>query len=126
MRINTDIITLHGVERAKERVGIKGVRAAERQAKLAMTRGKTAEDLTSWERNYIRSVAKENCVAIAYNGFCYIASLTSGSCVTMFPLPSWWGKKKNYAGKQRIRKPKKFASMTTQRFDKYNYAQEYS
>lgn len=127
MHINTDIITLHGVERAKQRVGIKGVRAAERQTQLALKRGKTADDLTSWERNYLRSIARDDSVIpVAYNGFCYIISLTNGTCVTMFPLPAWWGKKKNCVGKIRIRNPKKYAAMNDQNFKRNRYAAECS
>lgn len=104
---NTNITTYHGVQRAKERGNLKNIRTAEKQISLALSRGKVAEDFSSWERDYLSKEAHDGCVAIAYNNFCYIVN-TAGVCVTMHALPSWFGKKRQYNGKERIRNFKQY------------------
>ena len=105
--IDTTIVTVHGVSRAKDRCNVKNVRSAEKNVTLALQRGKRAEDLTSWEREYLSKEAHDDCTAIAYNNFCYIVN-TAGVCVTLYPLPSWFGKKKHFNGKERIRNYKQY------------------
>lgn len=107
MTIDTTIVTIHGVSRAKERRKVKNVRSAEKNVTMAIQRGKRAEDCTSWERAYLSNEAYDNCVAIAYNNFCYIVN-TAGVCVTLYPLPIWFGKKKHFNGKERIRDYKQY------------------
>ena len=107
MTIDTTIVTIHGVSRAKERCNVKNVRSAEKNVTLAVQRGKRAEDCTSWEREYLSKEAHDDCMAIAYNNFCYIVN-PAGACVTLSPLPSWFGKKKHFDGKERIRNYKKY------------------
>lgn len=99
--------TLHCIKRAKERMGINR-KSAHRQIKLAFERGKCAEDFVSWERSYLENQGCENCVAVAYNNYCYIID-SQGNCVTLYPLPAWFGKKKRYDGKERVRNPKVYA-----------------
>ena len=98
--------TIHSIDRAKERAGINE-RKAEKMITLALERGKTYEDFTSWERNYLQNEAYGDCKAIAFNGYCYIVN-ADGFCVTLYKLPSWFGKKKHYDGKDRIRDYKKY------------------
>ena len=107
MTIDTTIVTIHGVSRAKERCNVKNVRSAEKNVSLAVQRGKRAEDCTSWEREYLSKEAYDNCIAIAYNNFCYIVN-ADGICVTLYPLPAWFGKKKHFDGKERIRNYKQY------------------
>jgi len=107
MTIDTTIVTVHGVSRAKDRCNVKNVRSAEKNVTLALQRGKRAEDLTSWEREYLSKEAHDDCTAIAYNNFCYIVN-ASGACVTLYPLPAWFGKKKHFNGKERIRNYKQY------------------
>lgn len=107
MTNNTTIVTVHGISRAKDRCNLKNVRSAEKNVTLAIQRGKRAEDLTSWEREYLSKEAHDDCTAIAYNNFCYIVN-TAGVCVTLYPLPSWFGKKKHFNGKERIRNYKQY------------------
>ena len=107
MTIDTTIVTIHGVCRAKDRCNVKNIRSAEKNVALAIQRGKRAEDLTSWEREYLSKEAHDDCTAIAYNNFCYIVN-PAGVCVTLYPLPSWFGKKKHFDGKERIRNYKKY------------------
>lgn len=99
--------TLHSIERAQERRNLKTKRAAVKNIQLALERGKRAEDCTSWERAYLQNEARDNSIAIAYNGFCYIVG-ESRVCVTLYALPSWFGKKKHFNGKERIRDYKKY------------------
>lgn len=105
MLIDTSIITFHGSVRAKERCNFKNQRTTEKQVKLALQRGKRSNQFTSWERDYLDNESRDDCTAIAYNNFCYIVN-AAGVCVTMYRLPTWWGKKKHYDGKTRIRNPK--------------------
>ena len=107
MTIDTTIVTVHGVIRAKDRCNVKNVRSAEKNVTLALQRGKRAEDLTSWEREYLSKEAHDDCTAIAYNNFCYIVN-SAGACVTLYPLPTWFGKKKHFDGKERIRNYKQY------------------
>ena len=107
MTIDTTIVTIHGVSRVKELCNVKNVRSAEKNVTLAVQRGKRAKDCTSWEREYLSKEAYDNCIAIAYNNFCYIIN-TDGICVTLYPLPAWFGKKKHFDGKERIRNYKQY------------------
>lgn len=108
MTFDPTITTLHGVQRAKERCNLKSIRTAEKQISLALKRGKCAEDCSSWERDYLEREAYDDCIAIAYNNFCYIVN-SRGICVTLYPLPSWFGKKKQFNGKERIRNAKQYS-----------------
>ena len=110
--------TLHSIERAKERMGYNE-KNAHRQINRALERGKRAEDFSSWERNYLESECGETTVAIAYNGFCYIVSDT-GLCLTMYELPAWFGKKKHFDGKEKIRNMKAYSRNYI--MDKQEYA----
>lgn len=107
MTVDTSIATIHGVDRMKDRCNMKNQRSAVKSIRLALMRGKRAEDCTSWERSYLSNEAYADCVAIAYNGFCYIIN-SKGQCVTVYPLPAWFGKKKHFDGKERIRDYKKY------------------
>ena len=100
------MITLHSLKRAKERIGINE-KTARKQIHLAFERGKTAEQFSSWEKSYLQAEAHNDCYAIAYNGYCYIFSCDC-LCVTLYPLPSWFGKKKRFDGKTRIRNYKSY------------------
>ena len=99
--------TLHSIDRAMERCSLKNQRSAEKNIDRAIQKGKRAEDCTSWERSFLSKEAYDNCVALAYNGFCYIIN-EYGACVTVYSLPAWFGKKKHFDGKERIRDYKKY------------------
>lgn len=99
--------TVHSIERAKERAGLSEKRAS-KMIKLAIERGKRAEDFTSWERDFLIREPSDNCIAVAYNNYCYIVN-EEGFCVTLYPLPEWFGKKKHFNGKERIRNMKVYS-----------------
>lgn len=98
--------TGHCLKRAKQRIGINK-KVAERQIKLAWERGKRSNQCTSWEKNYLNRAVYNDKIPIAYNGYCYVFT-EEGNCLTMYPLPSWFGKKKRFEGKKRIANYKKY------------------
>ena len=99
--------TYHSIDRAKERAGLNE-RKATKMIELALERGKSASDFSSMEKSYLDSEGYDGCTAIAYNNFCYIVN-ENGICVTLYPLPAWFGKKKRFDGKEKIRNPKKYS-----------------
>lgn len=99
--------SIHSLERARERCNLKNDEVAVRSIDLAYERGRSAGDLASWERNYLLSKSQGNCSAVAYNNYCYIMSDT-GVCVTVYELPRWFGRKKHFDGKARIRDYRKY------------------
>lgn len=102
--MNTNLLTAtyHGFRRAKERLHIKNIRAASRQFERACERGKRAEDFDSMERAFLAHEGQNGCFAVAYGGFCYIVS-EDGRGITVYPLPSWFGKAQPPKDKQTIR-----------------------
>lgn len=115
--------TLHGIERVKERCNLKSKRTAEKNINRALQKGKRAEEYTSWERAYLSKEAHGNCTALAYNGFCYILN-ESGACLTAYALPVWFGKKKHFDGKERIRDYKKYCRGNSVHEDRGAMAEE--
>lgn len=101
-----DFTTYHSIVRAKERLGYNE-KTSMNQIKHAMERGKKADQFKSSEYEYLAKRCDETKYAVAYNDFCYIMG-TDGSCVTMFPLPEWFGKKNHFDGKKKIKKPKAY------------------
>lgn len=101
-------MTQHGINREKERCGFSHKKAM-RQAKLAIERGKRSNDFhTTMERDYLQRKEGEGIYSVAYNQFCYIIS-EENVIITVFPLPKWFGKKKIFDGKTRIRNCKKYS-----------------
>jgi len=99
--------SFHGIMRVKERCNVKSRRAAENLIRHAIQRGKGADDYSSMERVFLLGESMRGCRAVAYNNFCYILA-DEDCCVTMFRLPAWFGKKKPFDGKTRIRKMKRY------------------
>lgn len=63
---------------------------------LARTRGIRSEECRwSVDRSYLESKANEGTEALAYNGYCFILEKETMNCITLFPLPKDFGKKKN-------------------------------
>lgn len=106
MIMEATVASYHSVNRAMERCRVKNVRAAEKRIATALQRGKQASEYSSWERSYLMDRASD-CTAIAYNNFCYLVN-EDGMCITLYPLPAWFGKKKRFQGKERIRDMKKY------------------
>ena len=106
-----EIASYHSIVRVKERLGYNEKNAL-KQINRALERGKTAEQFSSKERTYLEDKCDETKYAIAYNNFCYIVG-TDGVCVTVFSLPTWFGKKKHYDGKEPIRNAKAYTRYNT-------------
>ena len=98
--------TYHSIQRANERTRYNG-KSAIRFISNGIERGKTANDFTQSERKYLLDKQHDNCIAKAYNGFCLIINEV-GECVTIYPLPEWFGKKRYYKEKSRIRNAKRY------------------
>ena len=107
MMIDYNVVTYHSMIRAMERTPVKNQRSAAKNVTLALLRGKPASAFSSWERNYLSSVCTSDCTALAYNNYCYVVN-AEGACLTMYPLPAWFGKKKHFDGKEHIRNCKKY------------------
>ena len=100
--------TNHSIERANERTRYNG-KTAIRFIENGIARGKTADQFAQKESKYLTSLARDNCVAKAYNGYCLIVS-EYGACVTIYRLPEWFGKKRYYDGKKQVRNVKSYAA----------------
>ncbi len=98
--------TSHSIQRANERTKFSG-KSAIRFIENGIARGKTADDFSSKESIYLAKCAKGGCTAKAYNGFCLIIG-DNGDCVTIYRLPEWFGKKRYYDGKKRVRNIKRY------------------
>ena len=98
--------TLHALQRTYERTGFN-IETSERFIHNAIRRGKPADAFCSREREYLQSKeSKCGCWTAVYNTFCFIFN-DVGDCITMYPLPKWFGKKL-YDGKHEIRNVKKY------------------
>lgn len=111
--------SIHSIDRIRERCNLKQDRLAMRNIQLAFERGKRADDLTSWEREYLANEGHGNCSAIAYNNYCYIVS-ENNVCVTVYALPKWFGQKKHFDGKERIRDYKKYCRSNRMHIEYWN------
>jgi len=109
-------VSIHGQARLKQRCKLKNSRAVQRNASLALERGKRAADLSSWEHNYLQREVECGKLPVAYNGLCYIFS-ADYILITAFLLPSWFGKPKHFDGKERIRNYKKYSRYYTHTYE---------
>jgi hypothetical protein len=99
--------TVHSIVRSKERLGLNE-RRAEKTIQLAIERGKDYTEFnSSRERKYLEQHTDSEVYAVAYNGYCYIINNT-GFCITVYELPEWFGKKKQYDGKTKIKNMKAY------------------
>ena len=101
----------HSIIRMDERQGMKEEKA-KRQIKNAILRGKRASDFSSWEHNYLAKLCPPGTYPIAYDGWVYIVT-DEGVCITTHDLPRWFGKKKRFDGKQKIKNAKKYFNYYT-------------
>lgn len=108
------MLTYHSIERAQERTKYAN-KTAVRFIENGITRGKGAEEFTQRERAFLQGFETRNCIAKAYNGYCFLIS-ENMECITMYPLPDWFGKKRFYENKVRVRNVKRYS------MEKMNYA----
>ena len=96
--------SLHSIGRAKERAGLSRKRA-EKMMNLARERGLGFEDCRwSIDRMFLLYRTNEVAVALALNGHCFKFKRGTADCLTMYPLPKHFGKKKTFYGNNRISK----------------------
>lgn len=108
--MEVSMATVHSLNRAKDRLSINE-KKAERMINQAIKKGKRASEFSSRERRFLEREASGGSEAIAYNNYCYIIS-ENGFCITMYPLPAWFGKKKRFDGKEHIRNIKNMSETT--------------
>lgn len=88
----------HSIGRAKERAGLSR-KKAEKMMSLARERGIGFEDCRwSLDRMFLLNRTNDMAVALAYNGYCFIFRRNTADCITMYPLPKHFGKKKTFYG----------------------------
>jgi hypothetical protein len=101
------MISYHAIQRAQERTGLK-IKSSESFIANALERGKTVGVFAANERNYLQAKeAKGECRVIVYQSFFFIVD-DADLCVTMYAAPKWFGKKKYYDGKTKIKNIKKY------------------
>jgi len=100
--------TYHAIQRTQERANLNLHRSL-RFISNAINRGKSAEAFHSIEREYLlEKESKYGCVALVYNTFCFIVN-DEDTCITMYSLPTWFGKKRNlYVGKERVKDKRRY------------------
>lgn len=104
--MKVSMATVHSLVRAKDRLNLNEQKA-ERLINQAIKKGKRANEFSSWERRFLEQECGDGSEAIAYNNYCYIIN-ENGFCITMYPLPAWFGKKKRFDGKDYIRNIKNY------------------
>lgn len=88
--------SVHSYNRAKERGGMSRKKAFKMMS-LARERGITSESCRwSLDRNFLARRTNEVSLAIAYNGYCFIMDRMTMNCITIYPLPKHFGKKKTF------------------------------
>lgn len=100
-------LTAHATERISQRFGCRAA-AAQRLVERAFRNGSGKEQFGSFERRYLQKREdKEDCIVRLYNGACFIFN-KEGVCVTAYDVPGWFGKKRYFIGKERIRDCRKY------------------
>lgn len=107
----TEENTYHSLSRAKERAGLSR-KKAEKMMSLARERGIGFEDCKwSVDRTYLVQKSTAGKKALAFNGFCFIFDVDTYECITMFPLPKCFGKKKTFFAESDRKKNARFEMM---------------
>ena len=87
--------TFHAIQRAEERVKLKR-KSAERLITNALQYGRTSSDFIGKEFNYLhRKETVGEARILVHSQCCFVVN--NNSCITMFPVPSWFGKRRNNA-----------------------------
>ena len=92
----TELNSWHSVNRAKERAGMN-YKKAQKMMNRARERGIGSESCRwSLDRQFLESRTNDTAKAIEYNGFCFIFDRETNTCITMYGLPPYFGKKKTF------------------------------
>ena len=95
------MITRHSLEMAHERLGLNE-KKARRNIELAYTRGKRTDAFRGSDLRYLMARCEEGCVPVVYQDAIYIFN-PEGVCVTVYQAPRWFGSRRSYDGKERVR-----------------------
>ena len=123
--ITGGLFTEHGIERTMEYMHINRDQAA-RCVENAWKHGKTIGELNhSRQRQYLaardyRFEAGPSEFRV-YKGHLFIFTPDQGMLVTMYPTPESFDRKQLYAGKERVRKAKRYSRMVPLTPDYYDY-----
>ena len=101
----------HSLDRAKERLGFNRKYAAS-IIERGIQRGQTSCSFKSGsEKDWLEKRSRYGFQALAYNGLCIIVS-PEGTCVTVYKLPTWFGKKVRFDHRnKRIRNSARYQKM---------------
>jgi len=99
--------TYHALKRTHERTGLN-IKSSAKFIANAIERGKSINTYREKEKNYmLRRELKKGCRTLIYNKYCFILN-NENCCITMYSVPEWFEKKKNYDGKRKIKNIKKY------------------
>ena len=108
--------TYHSVERTSERTGLNK-KAAVRMLERAQIKGKKPSEFAKKEREYLQHKEYDGQKVLIYAGYCFVFN-SQAVCVTMFPVPEWFGKN-CFQGKNQIRKPRRYFRRYSLNVDDY-------
>lgn len=119
------LFTEHGIERTMEWMQISREQAA-RCVENAWKHGKTIDEVKhSCQRQYLEArdgrFEEGPSEFRVYKGHLFIFTPDQGMLVTMYPTPRNFDRKQLYAGKQRVRKAKRYSRMVPLASDYYDY-----
>lgn len=83
-------MTYHSICRTIERVGLSNSKAMKLIFE-ARENGLTSSEFPYREKEYLEKKSIDGKVALYYKGFCFIFE-EKYTCITMFRVPSWFGK----------------------------------
>lgn len=102
-------MTYHSIIRTSERANLNH-HSAIRMIERAKECGKRAEAFPAIERNYMKNMEINGKTVLYHAGYCFVFG-DECACITMFPVPQWFGKKSRHYGKTLVKKPKKYFKM---------------
>lgn len=116
-------MTYHSILRTVERANLSRDSAV-RMIEKAKEYGKKAEAFPSDERKYLKQLEREGSNVLYHAGYCFILT-DDYKCITMFPVPQWFGKKSRHCGKTVVRNPKKYSRMWREDYASKREIQQY-
>jgi hypothetical protein len=103
--------TFHALMRAEERAGLRK-KYAKRLIANAISHGREADNFAGKERNYLLRKGKADGGRVLVHGeYCFIVR-DGDRCVTMYPVPDWFEKRRN-GGKRPIISGNNFTRLWT-------------
>ena len=116
-------MTYHSILRTAERANLNQ-QSAIRMIERAKECGKKSEQFPADERNYMKRLETEGKTVLYHAGYCFVLG-DDFICITMFPVPKWFGKKTKHCGKTYVRRPKKYFKMLGEDYASKREIQQY-